>query len=80
MDWRDPPVLRAPQLARRLVEAGDRERLARAKPRKGKKNHSVNRERSREASARAKKAADNAAAAKVLRKARRTRARAYWRG
>jgi hypothetical protein len=82
IDFDALPTLIGPRFRRIIAERQDREKLARAhmKRARGPKNHSTNRERSREESARAAKVTrENAAKMEALR-LYRDEVRRYWAG
>lgn len=80
IDWKNPRKLESPKRKAALRQRFDRERLLRQKPSKGPKNHSVNRERSREeqekAAAHKKMITNRKAAATAYTQA----VREYWAG
>jgi hypothetical protein len=76
LDWSNPPRLSCPRLKRKRLEMAAADKAVVAIPRKGRKNHSVNRERSREMKAKAETlAAQSEARSRYL-----AAVRAFWRG
>lgn len=80
IDWSNPPRLSCPRLKRKRLEMDKADKAVVAIPRKGRKNHSVNKERAQAAKAKNERI-DKTKAAQAEARARHLAAvRAFWRG
>jgi hypothetical protein len=80
IDWSNPPRLSCPRLKRKRMEMEKSDRAVMAKPKKGRKNHSVNRERAHAAKAKNERVVKTLGAQKEARSRYFAEVRAYWAG
>lgn len=80
IDWSNPPRLSCPRLKRKRLEMAASDKAVVAIPRKGPKNHSVNRERAHAAKAKNERITKTKAAQAEARAKHLEAVRAFWAG
>lgn len=80
IDWSNPPRLSCPRLKRKRLEMEKADKAVVAIPRKGRKNHSVNKERAQAAKAKNERIAKTLDAQAKARTQYFAAVRAYWAG